>query len=575
MHTKPALLLLAAFAALSARADLNLLSSISANQPGGFSAGEITAFDPGTDRLFVTSSGTNVHRINIFDLSNPSAPSALGTVDFSTTFGLATAMSGLSSVAVDPLGRFGVATLIPAANTTTLGKVGFFNLSNGSLLGTADVGYHPDSVSFSADGSRLVIVNEGEFNPSATTNPTAANAPGSISVFNVAGINSGNLNTLSSLTATTRDFSAGNLGSGVSIANLRNHNTAAIGTTGTFIGAVPARGDATAEVIEPEYATISGDKVFVSLQENNAIATYDLTTDTWTAVTDLGTREKLIDATDTSSTINITQTVKGLPMPDTVATFTSGGKTYLVSANEGDARVDDRDVSRFGDIGGNDSMNPILDASFPVDQTGIRANAELGKLNVSRLDGDTDADGKIDTPVMLGTRDFAIYEQTSGGLVEVSNSGSFFEQYIRDNDVAGWQDGRSDDKGPEPEGLTVGVIDGRTYLFIGMERTAHIFQFDITDPVSPVFVDAFRLADGANSPLRPEGFNFISAANSPTGVPLLVVGFEGDGTVVASERVVTFAVTGSAIPEPSSVAALAGLGALGLAASRRRRRTAA
>jgi hypothetical protein len=569
MQTKLTSTLLAAFAALSAHtasADLSLISSISANQPGGFSAGEITAFDSGTDRLFVTSSGTNVHRINIFDYSNPSVPSAIGTVDYSTTFGAATDMLGLSSVAVDPQGRFGVATLIPAANTTTLGKVGFFNLSNGALLGTADVGYHPDSVSFSSDGSRLVIVNEGETNPLSLTN-----APGSISVFNVSGINSGNLNTLASLTATTRDFSAGNLASGVSIANLRNHNTAAIGTSGTFIGAVPARGDATAEVIEPEYATISGDKVFVSLQENNAVATYDLTSDKWVAVTDLGTREKLIDASDTGSTINITQTVKGLPMPDTVASFASGGKTYVVSANEGDARVDDRDVSRLGDIAGNDSMNPILDASFPTTQTGIRANAELGKLNVSRLDGDTNADGKIDTPVMLGTRDFAIYEQTSGGLVEVSNSGSFFEQYIRDNDAAGWQDGRSDDKGPEPEGLTVGVIDGRTYLFIGMERTAHIFQFDITDPVSPVFVDEFRLADGTNSPLRPEGFNFISAANSPTGVPLLVIGFEGDGTAVGSERVVTLSVTGSAIPEPSSAAALAGLVTLGLVATRRRR----
>jgi len=570
MQTKLHTLLVGASCALlpvSAFADLALLSNISANQAGGFSAGEIVAFDAGTDRLFVTSSGSNVYRVNIFGLSDPTTPSALGSVDFSTTFGLATAMSGLSSVAVDPLGRFGVATLIPAANTTTLGKVGFFNLATGAPIGTADVGYHPDSVSFSSDGSRLVIVNEGEFNPASSTN-----APGSISVFNVAGINSGNLNTLSSLTAVTKDFSAGNLASGVSIANLRNSNLTAVGTTGTFIGSVPARGTATPEVIEPEYASIVGDKVYVSLQDNNALATYDLTTNTWVEVKDLGNRTITADLTDQgATTISVTQTVKAMPMPDTVATYVVGGKTYVVTANEGDARVDDRDVSRLGDIAGGDSMNPILDASFPTTQTGVRASADLGRLNVSRIDGDTNADGKIDEAVTIGTRDFGIYEQTAGGLVEVYKSGAFFEQYIRDNDVAGWVDSRSDDKGPEPEGLTLGVIDGRTYLFIGMERTAHIFQFDVTDPLSPVFVDSFRVADGANSPLRPEGFNFISAANSPTGVPLLVVGFEGDGTVVTSERVAVFSVTGTAIPEPSTAAALAGFGALGLAALRRRR----
>lgn len=567
MHTKLTSTLLAALAALAApcaHANLTLLSNFSANQTGGFSAGEIVAFDSGSDRLFVTSSGSNVHRINIFDFANPAAPAALGTIDYSTTFGLPSDMLGLSSVAVDPLGRFGAATLIPTANTTTLGKIGFFNLSSGALLGTTDVGFHPDSVLFSADGSRLIVVNEGEFNPSSATN-----ASGSLSILNISSINSGNLATLPTLPVTTRDFSSANLAVGVSIANLRDHNNAAIGTSGTFIGAVPARGTATPQAMEPEYATISGDKVYVSLQENNAIATYDLGTDTWVGVADLGTRSRLIDATDTGSTIQINQTVQGLPMPDTITSFVSGGKTFVISANEGDARGDDRDVSRFGDIAGNDSMNPILDPSFPGTQTGIRANGDLGRLNVSRIDGDTNSDGKIDTPTMIGTRDFSIFEHTPLGLVEVYNSGSFFEQYIRDNDSAGWVDGRSDDKGPEPEGLTVGVIDGRTYLFIGMERTAHIFQFDVTDPVSPVFVDSFRIVAGPNTPLRPEGFSFIPASDSPLGFPLLVVGYEGDGSLTSSERIAVFSVTG--IPEPSAAATLVGLGALGFAALRRRR----
>jgi hypothetical protein len=232
----------------SIAAQLALLSNISANQAGGFSAGEIVDFDPNTDRLFVTSSGlatagdrtTGVYRVNIFDASNPASPSPIGNADFTNTFGTAVNMFALSSVAVDPLGRFGVAALIPAdtttpsnPSTTTVGRVGFFNLGTGTVIGTADAGFHPDSVTFSPDGSKLIVVNEGEFVPAA------ANSAGSISVFDVSGINAGNLATLPSLIATTIDFSGGNLGPGVSLSGIRNSNVAAVGTAGAFIGSVP------------------------------------------------------------------------------------------------------------------------------------------------------------------------------------------------------------------------------------------------------------------------------------------------------------------------------------------------
>lgn len=550
---------------------LNLLNQFNANQGSGVSAGEIIAFDPGTDRLFVTSSGGSVYQVNMFGISSAGLATNAGVINFSDAFGVVANMSGLSGLAVDPLGRFGVATLIPTANTTTLGKIGFFNLSTGAVIGTTNVGYHPDSVTFSSDGSRLVVVNEGEFNASSSTN-----APGSISVFNVSGINSGNLNTLPSLTGTTKDFSADNLALGVSIAALRNSNISEVGTSGTFINAVPVFNTAAPEAIEPEFASISGDKVYVSLQDNNALAVYDLTAEKWTEVKSLGTITQTIDASDQNNAgsannlISITQNVPGLPMPDTIGTYVANGKTYVVTANEGDARVDDRDTSRFGDTGGIDNMNSLIDtdspSNFPTTQTGIRTNEQLGRLIVSRIDGDTDSDGKIDVPTMLGTRSFSIYEQTVSGLVRVHDSGNFFETWIAAN--GGWQDGRSDDKGPEPEGLVVVTVGGRTFAFIGMERTSHVFMFDVTDPTAPFFVDA-KLVSGA---LRPEGFNFVTAENSPTGTALLFVGFEGDGSV-GTEQVAVFSVGTSPIPEPSSAAAMAGLGAIGLAALRRRRRS--
>ncbi len=546
--------LVACSALSSIHAQFTLLSNFSANLGGGTSGGEIAAFDKNTDRLFVTSSGGGIYQINIFDMSNPAVPAGLGTVDFTTSFGLAADMSGLSSVAVDPLGRFGVAALIPTSNTTSLGKVGYFNLSTGAVIGTSSVGYHPDSLSFSADGSKLVVVNEGEFNALSLTN-----APGSISVFDVSGITSGNLGTLPGLGAVTTDFTAGNLSGGATITGLRNSNLAAVGTSGTFIGAVPDFNNASntdPNAIEPEYASIIGDKVYVSLQDNNAVAEYDLTANKWTKVTELPTISQVVDASDQDGGIAINDTVAGMPMPDTVATYSVGGKTYVVTANEGDARGDDRDVSRFGDTGGNDDMDPILDTNYPATATGERAALELGRLDVSRIDGDTDADGKIDQITMLGTRSFSIWEVTGSGLSLTYDSGSFFETYISLNDPTGWVDGRSDNKGPEPEGLTLGVIDGETYAFIGMERTNGIFMFNVSDPDSPLFAGYVRTQDGANTPLRPESLSFISAADSPNGQNLLVVGFEGDGNTSSSERIAIYSV----VPEPAT-AMFVGLGA--------------
>lgn len=552
-----------------AEAQLTLLSNFSANYGNGTSAGEIAGYDKNSKRLFVTSSSTASYQINIFDLANPSTPSGIGVIDFSTSFGTKADMSALSSVAINSAKGFGVASLIPTANTTTLGKVGFFNLSTGISIGTLDVGYHPDSVTFSPDGSKLIVVNEGEFSSNSTTNPTGANAPGSISVIDVSGINTGNLANLTSLSPITRDFSSSNLASGVSLSGIRNSNVAAVGTTGTFISSVPdftQAANQSPNAIEPEYASVIGDKVYVSLQDNNAIGEYDMTQNLWTKVTNLGTITQTIDASDQNNSnvannlIAINQSVKGLPMPDTVATYSKNGKTYVVTANEGDARVDDRDISRFGDISGNDSMNTIIDqnapSNFPLTQTGARANEALGRLNVSRLDGDTDGDGKIDDPTMIGTRSFSIWEVTGSGLQLTYDSGSYFETYIRDNDPSGWVDSRSDDKGPEPEGLVLGEIDGKTFAFIGMERNNGIFMFDITDPNAPSFFGYTRTVDGSNTPLRPEGMSFISAADSPNGQNLLIVGYEGDGTVSTSERIGVYSV----VPEPQTYI-LIGIGA--------------
>jgi hypothetical protein len=317
---------------------------------------------------------------------------------------------------------------------------------------------------------------------------------------------------------------------------------------------VPANIDPTG--IEPEYAVIHGGKIYVSLQENNAIGVYDVATAKWEKINSLGTIQQMIDATDTGSTASVSQTVRGMPMPDTISVVTIGGVDYVVTANEGDARIDDRDLTRFGDIAGGDSLNPILDPSHPATATGDRASSALGRLNISRVDGDTDGDGDIDVPVMFGTRSFSIWNAATGELV--SDSGSLEAQLLaldparhninRENVTV---DNRSDDKGPEPEALAVFELNNEFFAAIGLERQNGIMLFNITDPASPFFIDYVNgLANGLVSP---ESLLFISGADNPTGQAYLLAGFEGVDGSGANAGIGIYSLA-AAVPEPSTYA---------------------
>jgi hypothetical protein len=512
--------------------------------------------------------------VQLMTLSSGATLSERAYIDYSTMFGTVSAISSVSSVAADPSNRgFGVATLVPTANTTTQGKLAFFDLTSGfsggsRTLVTLDVGFHPDSVTFSADGSKLIVVNEGEFNAGVTNPSTTGNSPGSISVIDLSSITSASqVASLTNGSVSTFDFSASNLASGVSLAGIRNPSVAALGTSGVLISSVPDfNALATSDPdfykgMEPEFAAVLGNKVHVTLQENNAIATFDLTTNKWAAVNNLGTITQTIDASDQDGpSISINDTVKGLPMPDTMRAFTSGGTNYLITVNEGDARVDDRDVSRFGSTSGNTSMNTILDPSLVSDPS--RVNSVLGRLNVSRLNGDNNGDGKIDEAVMIGTRSMTIWNADTGAKVWDSgqSTSTNFEtilasldptRFNMNNGLTSNFDTRSDDKGPEPEALTIGQFGSSLLAFVGMERQNGLMVYDITNPNTPTFVS--YLNSQTDGLISPESMVYIPISQSPTGSALLITGYEGTGSSGSGIGVY-------AVPEPSrAVLAFAGL----------------
>ena len=506
--------------------------------------------------------------------------------------GLSGGLLGVSSVALDPLGRaFGVASVIPTDSTGTLGKLAFFNYNTGAVIGTINAGFHPDSVRFSDDGTKIYVANEGEFKSGA------AQAAGSLSIVDVSSITSGTLATLTGLVASTFDFSPANLGGGASLSGIRNSNVNAVGTAGTFIGSVPnftLVGNQDAGALEPEYVTISQGKAFVTLQDNNAIGVFDLGTSKWEKINNLGTITMTIDASDNDSLRVTTGTVKGLHMPDTIASYVVAGKTYLVTANEGDARVDDRDSSSFGDVSGGDSMVPILDATaYPGGATveGVRLSTALGRLKVSRIDGDNGAnggvagDGKIDDVTTFGSRSFSIWEvQGDNTLVRTHDSGPL-DALLNTLDTGAYNinsgntsltDNRSDDKGVEPEGLTIFSVDGKTLLALMLERQNGVLLYDITDPNSPLYLDYINTyasgvvgADLNDRLVSPEGSLYISAADSPTGTSLLLVGYEGHGGGANSTVIEGGIGVFQVVPEPGSLALL--LGGAALLGLRRRR----
>jgi DNA-binding beta-propeller fold protein YncE len=489
---------------------------------------EIPAYDPATRRLFVVSPN---NRLDVIDISNPSSPLILPSIDLSLYGG------GVNSVAV----KNGiVAAAVEANPKTTNGQVVFFDTS-GFFQRQVTVGALPDMLTFSPDGTKVLVANEGE--PNSYGEPDSVDPEGSISIIDVL---TGNVQ--------TADFTGFN----GQIQTLRNSGVRIFGPGATV-----------AQDLEPEYIALSSDgaTAWVTLQENNAVAIVDVATARVTQILPLGLKDhslpgNRLDASDRDNAINIQNwPVFGMYQPDTIASFNIGGQTYYITANEGDARDYDgfSEEARVRDL-------PLDPTIFP-NADSLRANANLGRLTVTTATGDTDGDGDFDRLDVFGSRSFSIWS-ASGSLL--FDSGDQLEQrtasltpaVFNSNGASDTFDTRSDNKGPEPEGLAVGQVGNRRYSFIGLERTGGFMAYDITNPLNPVFtnyVNDVSLVDRA-----PEGLLFIPAAESPNGIPLLVVANE------VSRNVAIYSV--ESVPEPSAVLGLVALGLVGYGLKKRRSR---
>ncbi len=251
------------------------------------------------------------------------------------------------------------------------------------------------------------------------------------------------------------------------------------------------------------------------------------------------TNPQRLDASDRDEGIRVRNwPLQGMAMPDAIATFSIGGRTLLVTANEGDARdwAAYGEESRIKDL----TLDP---QAFP-EAGELQSDEQLGRLNVSIASGDVDGDGDFDQLHSFGGRGITIWLAdgrrlwSSGDLLERAVAEAHPLHFNSDNTDNDSFDSRSDNKGPEPEGIAVGQIDGRTYAFLCLERDSGIAVFDVSDPRQGVMVEYVTTRDFDGDPragtagnLGPEGVRFVPASQSPNGQALILVSYEVSGSV--------------------------------------------
>jgi hypothetical protein len=515
-------------------------------------AAEIVQYHGATQTVYATNGDNNtIQLIPIGGLTSDtlSDPITANTLGFATV----TLPSDVEGTAIGDITSIAVSGDLLAAAVTgesdqDNGFILFFNGVNSQapvFLDAVEVGALPDMVTFTPDGSRVLAALEGEPSDDYTIDPL-----GGIAVIDILANGqpeeSGDIVTFEAFNGRQAELEA--MGMHFPNPSGRTINGVAINTT-------------VAQDLEPEYITTTNATAYVSLQENNGIAILDLET-MEVDVVGLGFKDWAgldIDVQeDGSVSFGQYEGLFGVYQPDTISHFEWNGATFLVTANEGDAReyiFDATDEASCLAAGGLDFDDgeclaytdevqiEDLDAEPGSLFEAILNTGEADDLRVTMELGDADGDGEYDTAFTYGARSFTIWDQNG---LPVYDSGDDFERItasifgdqFNNNDDENEGDSRSENKGPEPEAITVGTIGSRTYAFVGLERMGGIMVYDVTNPFGVFFVEYVNNRDVTEGldislagDLAPESIVFVDAADSPTSEPIVIVGSEVSGSV--------------------------------------------
>lgn len=388
---------------------------------------------------------------------------------------------------------------------------------DGNFVEAYESGVQPDMVTFTKDGKYILSADEGEPREGYDN---GIDPKGSVTIINVEGKSTNKVEF-----NITRDKA------------LKD-------------GLLLKKDSNPAEDLEPEYIAISDDNktAYVSLQENNAIASIDIESGKINYVKGLGFIDHSLPGNEIDAVRGKGDNAKidikrdnffGTPMPDGIAFLSKDGRDYILTANEGDAREWGKKKNKY-------------------ENTKSKKFDEKADKKTEYLDNDK-TDGLDENKIyLLGGRSFSIYDASD--LTRVYNSGSDFEKITarifpdffntsNDEDKGPDKlDARSNKKGPEAENIAVLNIKDKTYAIVGLERISGIMIYDITDPSNPVYKDYFNnrifiksvndkeeIGLEKRGNIGPEGLCAIEAKDSPTGKPIVLVANEVSGTVQVIE----------------------------------------
>ena len=468
----------------------NYNTNAGADGDGGVA--EIVKYNKYNQTMYLVSGKTqSVHIVNLNNVnSNSNTTFTLESIGINDA-------GDITSVDISPDGKE-ISIAIQHKDYDKNGYIARFD-ANGQLISIHEAGIQPDMITYSPDGSLILTANEGE--PRQGYEAGTVDPKGSITALDT--------NTNQSYDI---DFTA--FDSAESRAALVADNV------------IIKKDTAPSVDFEPEYITISNDSLtaYVTLQEANSIATIDLTTKQVTRVDSLGFKDyssgdNKVDLYKKDDAINITNTDEflGIYMPDGISSYEVDGKTYLLTANEGDSR-------EWGDY-----INE-------VEEKYGESKSKIVTLNTDDYDGFDDLSKKY----LFGGRSFSIIDASTMTMVSDS-SGEFEEitakllpEYFNcSNDDISFED-RSGKKGPEPEDIKTMIIDGKVMAFIGLERIGGVMMYDVSDPTNPNYVDYLNLrdfSDDISGSVSPEGLCTVSAKDSPTNKPMLIIANEVSGDV--------------------------------------------
>ena len=391
--------------------------------------------------------------------------------------------------------------------------------TDGKLMTMIEAGVQPDMVTFTPDGSKILVANEGE--PREGYGEGVVDPAGSVTVVRV------NAEDPALSTHQNIGFEA--------FDKKRDELVAA--------GVMMVKGNAPSADLEPEYIACTDNTAYISLQEANAVAVLDLKTEAYVGVyalgyQNLGLEENALDLVEDGAYISNTYPeAVAAYMPDGISVYEVDGTSYLLTANEGDAREWGSDENEY--------CNEIKESLIASDGTKAK---KVRVIDPESTDGLPE-----DKHVLFSSRSFSVFRVDEDGLTRVFDSGKAFEEktatyipeYFNCSNDDNELDSRSPKKGIEPESVTVGTVDDHTYAFVALERISGIMVYDITDPANATYVNYINTRDFSENPedadpkenpdfyltgdVAPEGMYLINTADTM----VLLVAFEVSGTVGA------------------------------------------